>query len=82
MDDLSYFIAASSFYRQWGCRYKAHETFRDANAFKVELTPIPSRPTTPHQHSSSSSGTTDFIIELIQVGEYDVFRLDLRAALQ
>jgi len=49
-----YYIAASAFYRQWGCGYKAHKTFKDANAFKVELTPLPSRPTTPRRRSSLS----------------------------
>jgi len=79
-----YYIAASAFYRLWGCGYKAHKTFKDANAFKVELTPIPSRPTTPRRRSSlSGSGkSSGSRLSLGKVDDYDVARLDLRAGLQ
>jgi len=79
-----YYIAASAFYRQWGCGYKAHRTFKDANAFKVELTPIPSRPTTPRRRSSlSGSGkSSGSRLLLHKVDDYDVARLDLRSGLQ
>ena len=55
LSDFSYFIAASALYRQWGCGYKARKTFKEANAYKVELTPVPSRPSTPRKRSSSHS---------------------------
>jgi hypothetical protein len=82
--ERSYFISAAVVYRQWGCGYKAHRAFKDSNALKVELTPIPSRPGTPRRRSSlSGSGRSLFShISRQKVDDYDVARLDLRAGLQ
>lgn len=83
LSDQSYFIAAAAFYRQWGCGYKAHKAFKEANAYKLELTPVQSRPATPRRRSSySNSGTSVHDSVLITAEDYEVTRLDLRSGLQ
>src|SRR5579859_3774279 len=55
--NFSYYIAASAYYRTWGCGYKADKLLKDANALNVELTPVTSRPATPRRLSASGSGS-------------------------
>jgi hypothetical protein len=68
---MSYYLAAADLYHQWGCKYKAHKAVTDADAIRVELTPISSRPVTPRRRSSLSNTGM----------EYTTSRLDVRTGL-